>query len=197
MNKTKPIGTLAQIAGLVILLHGFPVYAAEPAPGSPDRPAGHTRAPGWIEHTQHTLDELKLKLNLAPGQVSAWEVWSSGVLKDAREQLEPGHGSADAKTGMEKHQDASTPEQMSRGIERLREEIAWKQGHLVKLEAAQARTQAFYDKLETNQKTIFDLFWHEVYHRMSGHDGGWDSQDAARLGPGNRPGRPDVYPGPD
>jgi hypothetical protein len=138
----------------------------------------------WMQHTQRTLDELKAKLNLAPGQMPAWDMWSSGVITDARQQLEqrkPRHeAKAKAATG------GTTPEQMASGIERLRAETSSMQEHLVQLEAAQVRTQAFYNGLDTNQKTIFDLFWHEVYHTVSGHHDGPGMQGHEGSGPGNR-----------
>jgi len=72
---------------------------------------------------------------------------------------------------------------MARGIERLRADTKWMQGHLVELEAAQARTKAFYGELDANQRTIFDLFWHEVHHRASGHDDVPGMLQADRQGP--------------
>ena len=42
---------------------------------------------------------------------------------------------------------------------------------LVRLDAAQARTQTFYDALDTQQKTIFDLFWTVMHHRFAGQEG--------------------------
>ena len=68
--------------------------------------------------------------------------------------------------------DGTTPERMARGIARLRAETATMQDHLTQLEAAQVRTKALYDTLSTNQKTIFDLFWHGVYHRVFRQDEG-------------------------
>jgi len=68
---------------------------------------------------------------------------------------------------------------MARGIEHLRAEANWVQEHLVQLEAAQVRTQAFHDTLGTNQKTIFDLFWGEMHHRVSGLDDGWRMREQA------------------
>jgi len=81
--------------------------------------------------------------------------------------------------------DGTTPERMAHGIERLRAETKWMQEHLAQLEAALGRTNAFYNTLGTNQKTIFDLFWHKVYHRASGHDGGRGMQNHVGSGLGH------------
>jgi hypothetical protein len=95
------------------------------------------------------------------------------VLKDGKQQLEQKKSEHDEKTpGAKAPSGNTTPERMARGIERLRAETLWMQEHLSRLEAAQIRTAAFYGALDTNQKTIFDLFWHELYHRVSGHDVG-------------------------
>jgi GAF domain-containing protein len=129
----------------------------------------------WMHHTQYSLAELKEKLNLKSGQLPDWEAWSLGVLKDAQLQLESTKDMREQRRsgeGQGHPVEASTPEQMSRGIARLHAEIDWQQRHLMQLEAAQARTSTFYETLDTNQKTIFDLFWHEMYHRSAGHDDG-------------------------
>ncbi|WP_318654558.1 Spy/CpxP family protein refolding chaperone [Pseudomonas sp. MWU13-2100] len=126
----------------------------------------------WIKHTQLTLDDLKGKLNLKPEQLPAWETWSSGVLADAKEQLHKGNGQSDKGSAPPKALvDQTTPERMARGIERLRAQNQWMQAHLVRLDAAQVRTQTFYDSLAAEQKTIFDLFWTAMHHRACAADG--------------------------
>jgi hypothetical protein len=156
-----------------LLLQVVPAQAAEGGPPAMMGRAERGDGVDWIGHTQHTLDELKSKLNLAPGQQAAWASWSGGVLKDAHDQLEQRSQKREAvDEAGSANADITTPERMARGIERLRAENAWMQQHLVQLEAAQQRTKAFYEQLDTNQKTIFDLFWHEVHHRVSGHDDG-------------------------
>lgn len=123
----------------------------------------------WVKHTQVTLDELKAKLNLTPAQGSAWSAWSAGVLGDAHRQFgartEECHRTMRHSNGWVSE---STPDQMTRGIACLRAETTWMQAHLAQFEAAQVRTKTFYDVLDSNQKTIFDLFWHVMYHRVSG-----------------------------
>jgi len=127
----------------------------------------------WMMHTQRTLGELKEKLNLAPAQLAGWNTWSQGVLDDGKQQLALKKSEHEQKLLESKAASSeTTPEKMARGIERLKSETAWMQQHLMQLEAAQLRTSVFYGTLDTNQRTIFDLFWHELYHRISGHDQG-------------------------
>ncbi|MFI4940055.1 MAG: Spy/CpxP family protein refolding chaperone [Burkholderiales bacterium] len=176
MKKSNLIGLRILVAASALLLQSAPVFAAEGMP-PPGKMADSSHNFDWMQHTQHTLDELKGKLNLAPEQMVAWDTWSHGVLKDARQQLEQKKTRHEEEKGgkMKPTADLTVPEQMARGIAHLREETSLMQAHLTQLEAAQVRTQAFYSTLNTNQKTIFDLFWHEVYHRVAGHEGheGW------------------------
>jgi len=155
----------------VVFLRGEAALAVEQPPPLSGMTSDTEHRFDWVAHTQRTLDELKIKLNLASVQLPAWNVWSQGVLADGKLQL------AQKKNGADPQRSATTapvaettPEKMARGIERLKAETAWMQEHLVQLEAARVRTSAFYDTLDTNQRTIFDLFWHELYHRVSGHD---------------------------
>jgi hypothetical protein len=155
----------------LLMLQGVPAVAADDPPAA--NAAGDGLAAGfdWIRHTQVTLDELKGKLSLAPAQTAAWETWSGGVMQDARQRA----GQRKA-LGMEEDRqgrsaELTTPEQMARGIERMRSQVKRMQERLAQLELAQARTETFYDALDAKQKTIFDLFWHEMFHRVAGHDG--------------------------
>ncbi len=155
----------------VLLFPAAATSADEDPPPPPGSAMEHGRHFDWVMHTQRTLDELNAKLNLAPAQLAGWNTWSKGVLDDGKRQLvqkkdEQNQQRADSKALIGE----TTPEKMARGIERLKSETAWMQEHLVQLEAARSRTSTFYDTLDTNQKTIFDLFWHELYHRTSGHD---------------------------
>jgi len=184
MRKSSSIRQFVLVGAGALLLQCVPVFADEASPAPAGGMPGHSRNFDWIQHTQRTLDELKGKLNLAPGQVAAWDTWSSGVLKDARQQLDQKKSWLEEKEGAAKSPaDGTTPDRMARGIERLRAETNWMQEHLAQLEAAQVRTKAFYDKLDTNQKTIFDLFWHEVHHRAAGHDDGWGMHEHEGFGP--------------
>ncbi|MDR3454637.1 MAG: Spy/CpxP family protein refolding chaperone [Rhodoferax sp.] len=178
MKKSSLIGRCVLIAASTLLLQSAPVFAEEGAPPPPAGIAGSSRNFDWVQHTQRTLEELKGKLHLAPEQMPAWDTWSRGVMKDAHQQLEQRQSGFEEKGGRAKPAaDPTTPERMARGIERLRAETKWMQEHLVQLEAAQVRTEAFYNTLSTDQKTIFDLFWHEFYHRVSGPDGGWSMRE--------------------
>jgi hypothetical protein len=170
----KKIGLLVfgVFAGVSAL--GLPYGAANAQQGStPPAWASeeHREHFDWIQHTQQTLKELRAKLNLGPAQTSAWDTWSQGVMQDARQQLAQKTSLREERAdGAKDAMGATTPERMSRGIERLRADTNWMQEHLVQLEAAQVRTKAFYGALDTNQRTIFDLFWHEMHHRTAGHD---------------------------
>ncbi len=182
-----------------ILIAGFIAFAAGTGSGLPGpvcaqgHDAGWSAAPGygqgsdvdWIRHTQASLDELRRKLSLDPAQAPAWAAWSDGVLKDAHHQLERKHAvTAHVPTEVRTTGDLSTPGQMARGIQRLRAQTDWMQRHLADLEAAQQRTRIFYDALDDKQQTIFDLYWHEMHHRVSGHDGDWPAAAGGDLAPG-------------
>ena len=173
-----------------LLLQSIPALADQ----LPPHPVG---APGdianfdWVKHTQRTIAELKGKLNLTPDQTAAWDNWSAGVMNDARQQIERNRLWQEQMGKVPAPASDATPERMARGIERLRAEAAEMQRHLARLEAAQVRTKAFYDKLDANQKTIFDLYWQGVHHRDVGrghghgmHEGGPGPLRGERGGPG-------------
>lgn len=173
MKKSNMFGQCILVAVGALLLQAAPVFADE---GSSVKSGGMetmNRHFDWVQHTQRGLDELKHKLNLAPEQIGAWDTWSHGVVDDARQQLEQRKFQHEEKGPKAKPMaDETTPERMADGIAHLRTETKWMQEHLVRLEAAQARTAAFYNTLSVNQKTIFDLFWKEMHHRVSGHGDG-------------------------
>lgn len=172
------------------LLQCAPALADTPPSGSAPERAAYGPNFDWIGHTRQTLDELKVKLNLAAGQAAAWDAWSAGVLKDAQQQLEQKKPWLEEKPHAAKRAaEETTPERMAREIERLRAQSTWMQEHLVQLEAALTRTKTFYDGLDRNQKTIFDLYWHEVHHRAAGHDHGlgtheWHGEEQGAPGKG-------------
>jgi hypothetical protein len=177
MKKSHFIGPFILIAAAAFLLRSIFVFAEGGAP-PPGEMLGQSRNFDWVQHTQRTMDELKVKLNLTSGQMAAWDNWSRGVIKDARQQVEQNKTRHKEKSVKAKPAVAdTTPERMSRGIERLRARTIWMQAHLVELDAALVRTKTFYNALDTNQKTIFDLFWHEIYHRVSGHDDDWSMHE--------------------
>ncbi|HYB51635.1 MAG TPA: Spy/CpxP family protein refolding chaperone [Burkholderiaceae bacterium] len=170
--KMSPSIRARILVAAAALLPGVCAFAADPSGGAPQPMAPQGMAPqerrfDWFEHTQQTLGELKAKLNLAPGQTAAWNSWSAGVLADAKQQLTRMKDREEKMgEGPRAWAQGTTPERMARGIERLRAEIERMQAHLTQLEAAQGRTLAFYNQLDANQKTIFDLFWQEVHYRM-------------------------------
>jgi hypothetical protein len=162
-----------------------PVFAKDSAATAMEGMQEHHHSFDWIQHTQQTLDELKVKLNLSAEQIPAWDAWSRGVLKDAQQQIDRQKVESEKAYNAEKSMaDATTPDQMAAGIVRLRAETTWMQEHLAHLEAAQVRTKAFYTALSVNQRTIFDLFWHEMHHKVAGHDGdlGMHERDESGCG---------------
>ena len=186
---TNPIKRMFLVAGSLLLLQAGTLMAADtppPPPSSPSQEAwtGAARPPiNWAQHTQRMLDELKTKLNLSGSQKQAWDVWSGAVLNNARSQSEKiNHWhEAHMKQGVmgdPAHANMSTPDRMAHGLEHMRMEIKRMQDHVALLEAAQASTKTFYDALDTNQKTIFDLYWQQSYqegwgggHGMMEHEG--------------------------
>ena len=170
MDKRKHYLRYALIAGLALSLQSVPALAEEGMSMKSGVMAGHDQHQDWKAHTKTTLDELKIKLNLRADQSVAWDTWSRGVMKDAEQQLEPDDAKHAAKNhGPMLQTDETTPERMANSIARLREEANWMQGHLTQLEAALARTRTFYEALDINQRTIFDLYWQEMHHRIGGH----------------------------
>lgn len=170
VNRSSLIGQFVLLAAGALLMESGPIFAQDALPQPRARMAGSSEHFDWVQHTQRTLDDLKGKLNLAPEQLAAWDTWSGGVIKDARQQLDQKYSGREPRA--RSMADGTTPARMAQAIERLRAETNRMQAHLVQLEAAQVRTQAFYNALSPNQKTIFDLFWHEVYHRASAQDHG-------------------------
>lgn len=167
MQKSSVIGRLLFLAASALLLGSLTARAQEASM----EVAAHGHGFDWLQHTQQTLEELRGKLNLLPAQGPAWDTWSGAVMQDARKHLaQKKYLTSEPAADGRSLEELATPERMARAIERLRAQTTWMQEHLVQLEAAQARTKVFYDKLDTNQKTIFDLFWHEVHHRAAGHD---------------------------
>lgn len=171
MKKSGLIGQCMLMAASVLLLPSTSVFASPPM-SPPGGMFSHHADFDWVKHTQQTLDDLKSKLNLKPEQTSAWDTWAAGVITDANQQLEKDKPGPDEGTSTTKALiDETTPERMAKGIERLRAQTNWMQAQLTRLDAAQVRTKTFYDALDTEQKTIFDLFWTVMHHRVSGQDG--------------------------
>jgi len=165
------------LAIIALVLLSPRVSSADEMRADPPKAAGHERGIDWVKHTQHVLDELKVKLALTPEQMAGWDVWSKGVLADASQQLEKKNRGEESRAKQRPMSELTTPEQMERGIEHLRAEANWIQEHVKQLEAAQVRTKNFYAILNPNQKTIFDLFWREMFHRMSSHHEGHDMHE--------------------
>jgi hypothetical protein len=190
MKNLLPLGRRFIVVAAFLLIQTGSAFGQDKVGSRPPPGSSSVHRFDWLEHTRHTLAELESKLNLAPAQHAPWDEWSAGVLQDAHTQLnahrDGGGGGRTEPVAYSEEQ--TTPQQMATGIAHLRIEINAMQSHLAELEAAQIRTQAFYDKLDTNQKTIFDLFWHEMYHRSAGHDEGWGIDDHEEFAPGTNRG---------
>ncbi len=192
MNVVKK---LVLVVGSALLIQSVGALAADssmapPPPPSKSSPAADNPSMEkalstyWMDKTHHMLDDLKGKLNLQPGQQPAWDTWSRSILDNSHAQVEKmahWHKEHMKLGGVEDADRAhlTTPQRMNKGLDHLRIEIKRMQDHVAQLEKAQASTQQFYDSLDTNQKTIFDLYWQKTYesgwrsHMMGdGHCGG-------------------------
>ena len=180
------------LAGLMLMgsvvawADGGGAASVPPPPLGTTAPAktSHATNDPWIQHTEGMLEDMKLRLNLSEGQQAAWKVWSGDVLTITREQTErvdhwrnehDKRSMAQART-LEGHHHLTTPERMTHGLEHMQLEVQRLQDHVALLQKLQATTQVFYDKLDTDQKTIFDLYWQQAYHigLMLGREGMMD-----------------------
>lgn len=137
----------------------------------------------WLARNKNMLDTLKPKLNLQPDQKGAWDSWAGAITDVAKAQLKnitelhQRHMEVGGLDEADKH-NLSTPQRMNLGIEHLQIEIKKLQAHVDQLQLAQISTQQFYGTLDTNQKTIFDLYWQKTYgsnwrRMMGGNAAGW------------------------
>ncbi|MDE2625236.1 MAG: Spy/CpxP family protein refolding chaperone [Betaproteobacteria bacterium] len=175
---------LLWIAASALMLQGGMVLGA---PAQDQQPvASFAHSFDWTAHTQELLTDLKDRLALTASQATAWDAWSAGALEDARAQGEQMKALFESRS-MPQDPDLTTPDRMSRKAERLRSQITLMQAHLARVEAAQKRTRAFYDQLDSKQKTIFDLFWKQDYRNepWPGH-GMMMFQDGCGYGPRGR-----------
>jgi hypothetical protein len=135
-----------------------------------------------MQQVQHRLDDLKARLNLEPGQNEAWAVWSAGVSEIALQHLIQKQAWLEKRNTLTRPvQEGTTPERMARNIERLRARTAFMQENLGRLEAAQVRTSVFYDQLDANQKTIFDLYASQMRERFGRSHHRRDNLDRCRA----------------
>lgn len=172
MSKSSLISQCLLLAASVVLWPSTSVFAY-PAMSPHEGRFHHFQDFDWLKYTQQTLNDLKGKLNLKPEQTAAWDTWAAGVTADAKQQLEESTAARDDGSCTRKAPiDGTTPERMAKGIERLRAQTKWMEAHLERLDAAQVRTKTFYDALDTEQKTIFDLFWTVMHQRNAGY-GNW------------------------
>lgn len=158
------------------------VWADSSTPAAPPSTAHHAQSANadsiesmnkefsdfWLARNKSMLNNLKPKLNLQPDQKKAWDSWSGAITDVAKAQLKnitelhQKHMEVGGLDAADKSK-LTTPQRMSRGIEHLQIEIKKLQAHIDQLQLAQSSTQQFYDALDTNQKTIFDLYWQKTY----------------------------------
>jgi hypothetical protein len=158
------------------------VWADSSAPAAPPSTVHHAQSANddsiesmnkqfsdfWLARNKSMLNNLKPKLNLQPDQKKAWDSWSGAITDVAKAQLKnitelhQKHMEVGGLDAADKSK-LTTPQRMSRGIEHLQIEIKKLQAHIDQLQLAQSSTQQFYEALDTNQKTIFDLYWQKTY----------------------------------
>lgn len=182
MKKSNLCLRCAVIVVAAFTLQSAAVFADEAMPMKSGMMGEHGDRQDWAQHTKKTLDDLKAKLHLRADQTGAWDAWSHGVLKDAEQQLD---GNVAKHKGDEHKEmaemDETTPERMAHHIARLRADTAWMQEHLVQLDAALVRTKTFYEALDVNQRTIFDLYWQEMHGRSAGGMHGSDHESCPMM----------------
>lgn len=177
--------------GALLALHAGLIQAADqavapppPNAAAPKMAYGHPMmGMDWVAHTQRMLKDLKTKLNLAPAQQGGWDSWSKMVVDNAKaqsERIQHWHQEHLKQGGMVDpvHAGLTTPERMEAGLEHMKTEVKRMQDHVALLETAIAGTKAFYATLDTNQKTIFDLYWQQSYQE------GWGAHAQMHHGVG-------------
>lgn len=121
-----------------------------------------------VTHTQERLKELKAKLNLEANQQAAWDSWSAQVLEDIKKQASDDERFRKGFQSFPK-KEMTTPERLDFQIKHTENQLEFLQGKLTSLQHAKANTLNFYNALNQNQKTIFDLFWvkpHAWHHQF-------------------------------
>ena len=122
---------------------------------------------------RHMLVLLQLKLNLAPGQIAAWDVWSAGMIAECQRQFERASGADNVSLkGVSPPRQTTTPERMAHEINHLRTQVASLEVQLDELESSRIRTNVFYNTLNVDQKNAFDAFWNDSLSIYSGRDPG-------------------------
>ena len=139
---------LAAVA--LIAASGF-VNAADAAkPDAPTRTGNFQRgARDPVARTTRRLDDLGRKLNIKPSQQAAWQTYSGEIIAQARMRK---HRWEQMKASQRAPRESlNTPERMAKIADRLRQ-ASERMGQLA------GETKTFYDQLEPEQKTIFDLY---------------------------------------
>jgi len=171
MNRSSLIGQCMLMAASMLLVPSTSVFANPPTSAAQGGMYHRFQDFDWVKYTQQTLDDLKGKLNLKPEQMAAWDTWATGVMADANQHQEKAKAERDERASTKRApMNETTPGRMAREIERLRTQTKWMEAHLERMDAALVRTKTFYEVLDAEQKTIFDLFWTVVHHRLYGND---------------------------
>ena len=160
---------------------------AEKAP--PNSPAyGHPPI-DFVQVAQKKIDELKVKLNLEPAQMSAWNAWAGKAIDHAKKRQEDME-KARKDWGSSKQENLTTPQRMEQQIDALGKQMERMQGRLSMLKESKAATDNLYAVLNKNQKTIFDLYWEKarLHPRHMGSMG--------PMGSGGPMGHPGMMPPP-
>ena len=166
------------LAGLTLIaIPAAPILGAAPAsPSDRLQPeltwSDNQRSDGnSLLQVRHMLMLLQLNLNLSPGQIAAWDVWSAGMIAECQRQFERANDADNVslKAGRPPHQ-TTTPERMAHEINHLRTQVASLEVQLDELESSRMRTDIFYNTLNANQKNTFDAFWSDSLSIYSGRD---------------------------
>jgi hypothetical protein len=124
-----------------------------------------------LSHARCTLERLQGRLNLAPEQMVAWNIWSAGMIEDCQRQLARAKNVSNEPVRVSRGPlQITVSERISHDIDGLRAQVASMEDQMSKLEASKVRTAAFYDTLDPGQRITFDAFWNERLDNHSGHN---------------------------
>lgn len=113
-----------------------------------------------VAAAQTRLDKLGSKLNLKSSQQDAWKTFSATMVKHAQEHAQEMEKWAPGERA--KHEDLATPDKMDAMAARMRKGAD-------RLSKLAGDTKIFYDQLSPEQKTIFDLYAKNAWHKRMPH----------------------------
>ena len=150
----KFLSTAVLVSALTALSIPFAIAADQTAAAATEQPhagehhRGHEQC--GTEYAQKNLDRLQQQLHLKDSQQAAWAQYKAfilGSLTSHEKGMEDRHSHRS-----EARESMSTPA-------RIQEMVAHMREHADKLEKLGKQTDAFYQTLSPEQKTIFDLHW--------------------------------------